>query len=409
MELNFTANVAKQATQPAGPTAWRSGNRLVIDSRRPILPDHCPVTGVVTDLEEAEIPIKHLPIGQFWHRLALYLSTGVLGAGLLENRFGEVLKLRGAVTSQVIDRRARRATVGWWLLWIGVLLAMIALFVIFKGPAHDPVHQFTMSFSFIVGAAGSFLLGILALWSGNGNLLRYLETHEHLVFLGGAHPDFLATLPDYSGRPAEFAGPLKRSASYGGLAHLTGALGGAILLAEVALFFCSQGLPEDVGRGLRGLAFWGGLAGVHLVVLAGFLFVWFSQRSLEWRLGMAAGVPLLLLLLIGAGQDFLLIKGANQAARQEVAKVKRQNASGKSGKSGKKQSPAKTGTKQPSGNQLPPVPAVIPRPPSRERLQEMFKPLEVPKQAVPDEVVTPEVRKQDPDEVPAPEIKLELP
>lgn len=328
MELNFTAVDGKSSNQPARPAAWRSGNRLVIDARRSVLPDRCPATGTINDLEEAEIPIKFLPVGHFWHRLVLYLATGVLGAGILESRFGELLLLQGAVATKVVNRRGRMATIGWWLFGIGIVLALATLLAACSDRP-NPEHVVYL----LIGTLVCLLFGLLGIGLGTRNLLSYVESRGDLVILGGAHPDFLAALPDLATRPAEplaHLSPLKRSGPYGALAHLAAGLGCWALVAEFVLFILPRvlELPAETRHIIQGLAFYGGLAVVHLAVLGAIVFVWLSQRSAEWRLGMSALVPVMLLLLVGAAQDMQLIRGWNAAAAEQIAakQVQKKNA-----------------------------------------------------------------------------------
>jgi hypothetical protein len=325
MDFNFSSAPQVPRSVPE-PGAWRSGNRLIVDSRRPVLPDRCPESGTTDDLEEVEIPIKFFPVGQPWYRLALYLSTGVLGASILKSRFGELLWLQGAVSTKSLNRRRRIATIGWYLLATGIILLLCLLLHVFKANRVNPELIVYM----LGGGAICLLLGLLAVWHCTRNLLAYVRTEGDLVVLAGAHQDFLSALPDFAARMGQansFTRAKQRSASYGALAHVTMGLGSAIVLAECALFFFSRAieLPADVSQAMRDFAFWGGLAGVHIAVLAGVVLIWFSQSSLEWRLGLAASVPLIALVMIGGGQDFWLIKSGTQAANRQVTRVKKQN------------------------------------------------------------------------------------
>ena len=208
------------------------------------------------------------------------------------------------------------------LAMVVVLLLVIAI----HSSRSNPFHL-DLVLCLAGGAAVCFLLGIWAIGHGKRSVLAYELTEGNFVFLKGVHPNFLQALPEMPPQVMQANAPVRakqRTAPYGAWAHAAVGLGGLIIVGIVSLFVLSRALnmSEEAGQSLRILAFWGGLAALHIAVLGGILLIFLSQSYLEWRLGLAASLPLAVLVLITAGQDFLLISSANQEANRAAVRAK---------------------------------------------------------------------------------------
>ncbi len=145
------------------------------------LPDRC----VKTNLPAHG---KRLKRNLTWHHPAWYLLV-------LLNLFIYVLvaicirkqaKLQLGVSEHYLKKRTRLIASAWVLFLAGILMLFVGL--------TDYENYGALSGIGMVSCFASMILGVIA-----GNVVTPTLIQDDLIWLKGVHPDYLATLPDWTG------------------------------------------------------------------------------------------------------------------------------------------------------------------------------------------------------------------
>jgi hypothetical protein len=158
--------------------AWRAGDRMVMgeDAR---LPDRCVKTDLPAHGQTADLQL-------LWHRPALYwlLALNLVIYAVVTRYLGTTVVLHVGVTNAVL-RAYRRARVLTWVLYFGGAAAWAV-----AGAGELPL-LFWLGLLLMVLAIPVLLLG--------ARLVRVTRLEEGYVWIAGVHPDYLASLPEWTG------------------------------------------------------------------------------------------------------------------------------------------------------------------------------------------------------------------
>jgi len=169
--------------------AWRDG-RLLVMHKQARLPDRCVKSNAPTSPD------------QRWRHKFTWCHPAVLFTVLINFLvlFVAYLIFRKQATIEVgimpsfLDRRRRAMTIGW-LLMAGGIVGLIAGIVVVTDMNAD-TSQWGVPAMLV--SAIVILLG--AGWAGFGSrIVTCQKMNKHYVWLRGVHPDYLETLPDWSG------------------------------------------------------------------------------------------------------------------------------------------------------------------------------------------------------------------
>lgn len=171
--------------------AYQDGRRLVVHTHAAQLPAYCVKTNEADPGLWHPLKLEWVPNAVMWAVLG-----GAIGMAIAKSMTGKKVQLSIPIKPEVLARHKSSYRIGWGLICGGLFLFILGIFGF--ALTVDQNESASMALG-IAGGAGILLtlIGVIFMLVMHRPLLKVWQVRQDYAWLDGAHPEFLAALPQW--------------------------------------------------------------------------------------------------------------------------------------------------------------------------------------------------------------------